>query len=109
LTLVQNIFLGTKQSEFHTGYRAFSRRVLETLPLLANSDDFVFDNQMLVQAKHFRFSFGEISCPTKYFPERSRTTSRRRRFSVSGVLVRASATSSTVGNSTARRSFQSRR
>ena len=77
LTFVQNILLGTKQSEFHTGYRAFSRRVLETLPLLANSDDFVFDNQMLVQALAAGMRLGEISCPTKYFPEASQISFRR--------------------------------
>lgn len=71
LTLFQNFLLGTKISEFHTGYRAFSRKVLETLPLLANSDDFVFDNQMLTQCVAHQFSIGEISCPTKYFPEAS--------------------------------------
>ena len=60
-----------KLSEYHTGYRAFSRRVLETLPLMENSDDFVFDNQMLAQAVRFGFRIGEISCPTKYFPEAS--------------------------------------
>ena len=77
LTLVQNLLLGTKLSEFHTGYRAFSRRVLETLPLRANSDDFVFDNQMLVQAAAAGLRFGEISCPTKYFPEASQISFRR--------------------------------
>jgi glycosyltransferase involved in cell wall biosynthesis len=77
LTAFQNLLLGTKLSEFHTGYRAFSRRVLETLPLLANSDDFVFDNQMLVQAKAFGFSIGEISCPTRYFAEASSINFRR--------------------------------
>jgi glycosyltransferase involved in cell wall biosynthesis len=71
LTAAQNIMLGTKLSEFHTGYRAFSREVLEQLPLLANSDDFVFDNQMLSQAVAFGFPIGEISCPTRYFPEAS--------------------------------------
>lgn len=71
LTAFQNAMLGSKLSEFHTGYRAFSRKVLEVLPLLANSDDFVFDNQMLAQAVGFGFSIGEISCPTKYFPEGS--------------------------------------
>jgi glycosyltransferase involved in cell wall biosynthesis len=71
LTAAQNLMLGTKLSEFHTGYRAYRRRVLETLPLLANSDDFVFDNQILVQAVAAGFSIGEISCPTKYFPEAS--------------------------------------
>ena len=71
LTFIQNILIGTKLSEFHTGYRAFSRKVLESLPLLANSDDFVFDNQMLTQAVAFGFRIGEISCPTRYFEEAS--------------------------------------
>ena len=71
LTLVENILLGEKLSEYHTGYRAFSREVLETLPLLENSDDFVFDNQMIAQAVYFGFRIGEISCPTRYFPEAS--------------------------------------
>ena len=77
LTALQNIMLGTKLSEFHTGYRAFSREVLEKLPLLANSNDFLFDNQMLVQATAFGFSVGEISCPTRYFPEASSINFRR--------------------------------
>jgi glycosyltransferase involved in cell wall biosynthesis len=71
LTLVQNILVGQKLSEFHTGYRAWSRVVLERLPLLLGSDDFVFDNEMLVQAIHFGFRIGEISCPTRYFSEAS--------------------------------------
>ena len=71
LTAFENLMLGAKLSEYHTGYRAFSRRVLEDLPLLANSDDFVFDNQMLAQAMAFGFEIGEISCPTRYFPEAS--------------------------------------
>ncbi len=71
LTAFQNIFLGVKLSEYHTGYRAFSRELLETLPLLENSDDFVFDNQMIAQAVMFGFRIGEISCPTKYFEEAS--------------------------------------
>lgn len=71
LTAFENIFLGAKLSEYHTGYRAFSRKVLETLPLELNSDNFVFDNEMLVQAVAFGFHIGEISCPTKYFPEAS--------------------------------------
>jgi glycosyltransferase involved in cell wall biosynthesis len=71
LTAFQNIFLGVKLSEYHTGYRAFSRSVLQTLPLLENSDDFVFDNQMIAQAVMFGFRIGEISCPTKYFKEAS--------------------------------------
>ena len=87
LTSFENIMLGTKLSEFHTGYRAFSRRVLETLPLRANSDDFVFDNQMLAQAAAFDFSMGEISCPTKYFSEASSINFRRSCKYGLGVLV----------------------
>jgi glycosyltransferase involved in cell wall biosynthesis len=71
LTAAQNVLVGQKMSEYHSGYRAFSRKVLETLPLLANSDDFVFDNQMLVQCHVWGFRVAEISCPTKYFPEAS--------------------------------------
>jgi len=71
LTLVQNIFLGQKLSEYHTGYRAYSREVLESLPLEENSDDFVFDNEMLTQIAYFNFRVGEVSCPTKYFEEAS--------------------------------------
>jgi glycosyltransferase involved in cell wall biosynthesis len=77
LTFAQNVLLGSKLSEFHTGYRAFSRRVLETLPLAENSDDFVFDNEMLVQALAFGLRIGEISCPTRYFPEASQINFRR--------------------------------
>ena len=71
LTLFENIMLGVKLSEYHTGYRAFSRAVLETLPLEENSDDFVYDNEMIAQAAFFGFHIGEISCPTKYFEEAS--------------------------------------
>jgi len=71
LTAFENFFLRVKLSEYHTGYRAFSREVLTTLPLLENSDDFVFDNQVLAQCVHFRFRIGEVSCPTKYFEEAS--------------------------------------
>ncbi len=71
LTLFQNTLMSKKLSEYHTGYRAFSREVLETLPLNENSDDFVFDNQMLAQIAYFGFSIGELSCPTKYFKEAS--------------------------------------
>jgi glycosyltransferase involved in cell wall biosynthesis len=71
LTAFENLFLGIKLSEYHTGYRAFSRDVLTTLPLLENSDDFVFDNEMLAQCAHFKFRIGEVSCPTKYFAEAS--------------------------------------
>jgi len=77
LTFVQNFLLRAKLSEYHTGYRAFTRKVIEELPLLANSDDFVFDNQMLTQAIAFGFRLGEISCPTKYFPEASSISFRR--------------------------------
>jgi glycosyltransferase involved in cell wall biosynthesis len=71
LTLFQNILLGYKLSEYHTGFRAFSRPVLESLPLEENSDDFVFDNEMLAQVIHYQFRLGEISSPTRYFPEAS--------------------------------------
>ncbi len=71
LTLAENILIGEKMSEYHTGYRAWSRELLERLPLRSCSDDFVFDNQMVVQAVHFGFRVGEISCPTKYFEEAS--------------------------------------
>ncbi len=77
LTLFQNIMLGQKLSEYHTGYRAWSRKVLETLPLHNCSEDFVFDNQMLAQTTYFGFRLGEISCPTKYFPEASSINFRR--------------------------------
>jgi glycosyltransferase involved in cell wall biosynthesis len=71
LTLVGNVLLGTKVSEFHTGYRAFSRELLERLPLESNSDDFVFDNQILAQTVWFGFQIGEVSCPTNYAPDSS--------------------------------------
>ena len=71
LTGFQNLVVGQRLSEYHTGYRAWSREVLETLPLRVGSDDFVFDNQMLVQAIHWGFRIGEISCPTRYFDDAS--------------------------------------
>jgi glycosyltransferase involved in cell wall biosynthesis len=71
LTLIENVVLRRKLSEYHTGYRAFSRKVLETLPLDENSNDFVFDNEMLAQVVAFDFSIGEVSCPTRYFGEAS--------------------------------------
>ena len=71
LTAAQNVLLGSKLSEFHTGYRAWSRKVLERLPLLACSDDFIFDNQMIAQAIAFDFRIGDISFPTRYFAEAS--------------------------------------
>lgn len=77
LTAFQNLFLGVKLSEYHTGFRAFSKELLEALPLLENSDDFVFDNQMIAQAVMFGFRIGEISCPTKYFKEASSINFKR--------------------------------
>ena len=71
LTLFQNILMKYKLSEYHTGYRAFSRTVLDSLPLEANTDDFAFDNQMLAQIIFFGYRMGEVSCPTRYFPEAS--------------------------------------
>jgi glycosyltransferase involved in cell wall biosynthesis len=90
LTLIQNLLLGSKLSEFHTGYRAFSRGALESLPLLANSDDFVFDNQVLAQAIALGMNIGEISCPTRYFPDASSinlSRSIRYGFGVLGVSL----------------------
>jgi glycosyltransferase involved in cell wall biosynthesis len=77
LTFLQNCLCGAKLSEYHSGYRAFSRDVLERLPLLGNSDDFLFDNQMIAQLLAFKFRIGEISCPTKYMPEASSISFRR--------------------------------
>lgn len=71
LTFLQNLMVGKKLSEYHTGYRAFSRQVLEKIPFANNSNDFVFDNQFIVQAIAGKLRIGEISCPTKYFPEAS--------------------------------------
>jgi glycosyltransferase involved in cell wall biosynthesis len=89
LTLVENILLGQKFSEYHTGYRAFSREVLERLPLDANSNDFVFDNQMIAQMVWFDFRVGELSCPTKYFEEASSINFRRSVIYGLGVLATA--------------------
>jgi glycosyltransferase involved in cell wall biosynthesis len=77
LTAAENLLLGAKLSEYHTGYRAFSREVLERLPLAANSNDFVFDNQMLAQILWAGYTIAEISCPTKYFAEASSINFRR--------------------------------
>lgn len=71
LTLIENIVLGVKLSEYHTGFRAYTRKVLEILPLNENSNDFVFDNEILVQAVYFEFKIGELSCPTRYFKDAS--------------------------------------
>jgi glycosyltransferase involved in cell wall biosynthesis len=86
LTVAQNFLIGAHLSEYHTGYRAFSRELLEALPLECNSDDFVFDNQMLAQAVLFGARIGEISCPTKYFPEASSINLRRSSIYGLGVL-----------------------
>jgi glycosyltransferase involved in cell wall biosynthesis len=77
LTLIENLLLGHKLSEYHTGYRAFSREILEKLPLEKNSNDFVFDNQMLAQIIWFGYRIGELSCPTKYFEDASSINFRR--------------------------------
>jgi glycosyltransferase involved in cell wall biosynthesis len=86
LTFAQNVLMQAKLSEYHSGYRAWTRKLLERLPLERCSDDFVFDNQMLVQALHFGFPLGEISCPTKYFPEASSINFRRSTVYGMGVL-----------------------
>ncbi|MCC6548079.1 glycosyltransferase family 2 protein [Candidatus Sumerlaeota bacterium] len=77
LTLAQNVMMGQKLSEYHTGYRAFSRRLLEALPLEDYDDDFIFDNQMIAQAMYMGWRVGEISCPTRYFDEASSINFRR--------------------------------
>ena len=87
LTAFENIIVGSKLSEFHTGYRAFSREVLENLPLENNSDDFVFDNEMLVQIIYFGYRIGEISCPTRYFTEASSIGFRKAARYGIGVLI----------------------
>ena len=77
LTLVENLLLGAKLSEYHTGYRAFARNLLERLPLEANSDDFVFDNQVLAQVIALGRAIGEVTCPARYLPEASSINFRR--------------------------------
>ena len=87
LTFIQNTLAGAKLSEYHTGYRAFSREVIESLALGENSDDFVFDNQMLAQIIHAGFKIGEVSCPAAYFEEASSINFRRSVRYGLGVLV----------------------
>ncbi len=88
LTAFQNLLIGEKLSEYHTGYRAWDRRVLERLPLLENSDDFVFDNQILAQSFYFGFRVGEVSCPCRYNPDCSTITlSRSVRYGLAVVGV----------------------
>ena len=77
LTAVENFIIQQKLSEYHTGYRAFSAEVLKNIPLIENSHDFVFDNEMLLQTMYFGFSVGEVSCPAKYFEEASSISFRR--------------------------------
>lgn len=77
LTLFQNIFTGKSLSEYHSGFRAFSSEILKTLPLAQCDDDFVFDNQMLALVFYYGFNIGEISCPTKYFPDASSINLKR--------------------------------
>jgi glycosyltransferase involved in cell wall biosynthesis len=77
LTAVENFIIQQKLSEYHTGYRAFSAEVLKKIPLMENSDDFVFDNEMLLQTMYFGFNVGEVSCPAKYFEEASSISFRR--------------------------------
>ena len=90
LTALENILFGAKLSEYHTGYRAFSRELLEQLPLENNSDDFVFDNQMLGQILWFDHIIGEVSCPTKYFAEASSINLQRSiRYGVGCLLTAA--------------------
>lgn len=86
LTLTENIMLGYKLSEYHTGYRAFSKELLESLPLHENSNDFVFDNEMLAQAIYHGYCIGEITCPTKYFEEASSISFKRSMIYGFGVL-----------------------
>ena len=86
LTLIQNILIGQKLSEYHTGYRAFSREVLLKIKYQINSDNFVFDNQMLSQIFYAGFNIAEITCPTKYFPEASSINLRNSTIYAFGVL-----------------------
>ncbi len=87
LTASQNLLIGQKLSEYHSGYRAFSREVLESINLSANSDDFIFDNQMLSQIHYAGFKIGEVSCPTKYFDEASSINFKRSTIYGLGVLA----------------------
>ncbi len=89
LTLAENLIIQQKLSEYHTGYRAFNRKVLKTIPLLENSDDFVFDNQMLCQTLYFGFSVGEVSCPALYFDDASSISFSRSMTYGMGVLQTA--------------------
>jgi len=87
LTFIQNMLVGYKLSEYHTGYRAFSKEVLEGISYLNNSDDFVFDNQMLSQIIYAGYDIGEVTCPTKYFEDASSINFRRSSIYGLGVLI----------------------
>ncbi len=89
LTFFENVLINYKLAEYHTGYRAFSRQLLETLPLERNSDDFVFDNQMLAQAVFWGFHIGEVTCPTKYFDDASSINFKRSLIYAFGVVKTA--------------------
>lgn len=86
LTFVQNILLGQKLSEYHTGFRAFSKEIFERIDVTKNSEDFVFDNQMLCQIFHHGFEVAEVTCPTKYFEEASSINLSRSSIYALGVL-----------------------
>lgn len=86
LTLFQNILMGQKLSEYHTGYRAFDKKIFEKIDIEANSDDFIFDNQMIAQIFYAGFEIGEVTCPTKYFEEASSINFRRSSIYGLGVL-----------------------
>jgi hypothetical protein len=86
LTLIQNLLLGQKLSEYHTGYRAFSKEVLEKLDFSRNSDDFIFDNEMIAQIFYNGFEIGEVTCPTKYFEDASSINFKRSSVYGLGVL-----------------------
>ncbi len=87
LTFVENVALGAKLSEYHTGLRAYSKELLLSLPIEANSEDFVFDNQFLAQCIYLGARIGEVSCPTRYFPEASSINFRRSAIYGLGVLL----------------------
>ena len=89
LTMIENFIIQEKLSEYHTGYRAFSKEVLLNIPLLENSDDFVFDNQMLCQTLFFGFKVGEVSCPALYFKDASSINLKRSIIYGIGVLITA--------------------
>ena len=87
LTFFQNVLVGHKLSEYHTGYRAFSKDVFEHIPFESNSDDFIFDNQLLSQIIYHQYRIGEVSCPTKYFAEASSINFRRSSIYGIGVMI----------------------